>query len=237
LAGATVNVGGAYVATTNGNGGYTIPGIYVGTYTASASKLNYTAQAVNVSIAANTTTVANFTLETPPPGPVTDFTAAGGNTANTLTWTNPTSANFAGAVIRGKTSGSPAGPSDGVLVANRPAAPGTSDSFTHEGLMNGTTWYYAAFAYAGDAGRYYAAGATAAATPAGPGDLDRDGDVDQDDFGWLQRCLSGSYTAQPDPACRDARLDGDEDVDDADIRLFLLCVSRPNVPSDPECLP
>src|SRR5436853_5681 len=53
-----------------------------------------------------------------------------------------------------------------------------------------------------------------------PADVDRDGDVDQEDFGLLQRCYSGSGTAQTDPACLPAQLDGDSDVDAADLQLL-----------------
>lgn len=57
------------------------------------------------------------------------------------------------------------------------------------------------------------------------GDFDDDGDVDQDDFGHLQACLSGAGNAQQDAACQDARLDGDADVDAEDLSLFQGCMS------------
>lgn len=72
--------------------------------------------------------------------------------------------------------------------------------------------------------------------PPVPGDFDDDGDVDMDDFGHFQWCLSGSSVPQPDPACAGARLDGDSDVDEADLILFLECMSGANVPADPDCL-
>ena len=68
-----------------------------------------------------------------------------------------------------------------------------------------------------------------------PGDFDADRDVDQDDFGYLQGCLSGSTIPQVDPACQAARLDGDEDVDRDDVALFVDCWSGPRVPADPDC--
>lgn len=238
LAGATVSVGGAYQAVTASDGTYSIAGIYVGIYIASAAKAPYTTQTVTgIVVAADSVTTVDFTLSVPAPDPVNTFAAAGGNTANVLTWSNPAGNPFTGTLIRGSTEGYPAGPADGMLIADRPAAPGTDDGVTHAALINGTRWYYAAFAYAGSSGHAYAPGVHASATPAGPGDLDRDGDVDQDDFGMLQACLSGSFVPQTDPACRDARLDGDDDVDSADVQLFVGCVSGPNVPSDPDCLP
>jgi len=69
-----------------------------------------------------------------------------------------------------------------------------------------------------------------------PGDIDGDGDVDMDDFGVVQNCLTASTIPQEDPACQDARLDGDGDVDGADVDLFLGCLSGANVPSNPFCI-
>jgi hypothetical protein len=66
-------------------------------------------------------------------------------------------------------------------------------------------------------------------------DLDYDGDVDQDDFGRFQACLSGAGVIQTDPDCGSARLDGDEDVDGDDLVIFQRCMSGPNVPTDLEC--
>lgn len=66
-------------------------------------------------------------------------------------------------------------------------------------------------------------------------DYDRDGDVDQSDFGVFQACLSGVSVPQTDPACRDARLDGDSDVDPSDFFIFLNCMSGAGVPADPDC--
>ena len=66
-------------------------------------------------------------------------------------------------------------------------------------------------------------------------DFDLDGDVDQQDFGHLQACLSGPEVVQTDPACRDALLDEDEDVDQADFGVFQGCISGANVPPSPDC--
>ncbi len=74
-------------------------------------------------------------------------------------------------------------------------------------------------------------------TPIIPGDFDLDSDVDQEDFGHLQACLTGSGQPQMDPACLDARLDGDRDVDPNDWAIFEACISGPNVPADPGCAP
>jgi len=67
------------------------------------------------------------------------------------------------------------------------------------------------------------------------GDLDRDGDVDQIDFGLFQVCLNAGGIPVTNPACADARLDEDDDVDQGDLFAFLRCLSGANVPADPDC--
>jgi hypothetical protein len=68
-----------------------------------------------------------------------------------------------------------------------------------------------------------------------PGDFDGDYDVDQEDFGHLQACLSGAGIAQDDPVCQDARFDGDDDVDQTDLTVLLNCLSGPDMFGDPHC--
>jgi hypothetical protein len=68
-----------------------------------------------------------------------------------------------------------------------------------------------------------------------PGDFDSDGDVDQADFGVMQRCLSGDGHAQPAAECQLAKFSDDNDVDEADMGTFLQCVSGADVMADPEC--
>ena len=66
-------------------------------------------------------------------------------------------------------------------------------------------------------------------------DFDFDGDVDLEDFGQFQICLSGN-TPQNDPDCFKARLDdGDLDVDKGDLAIFLKCLSGANVLAEPTC--
>lgn len=60
------------------------------------------------------------------------------------------------------------------------------------------------------------------------GDFDGDGDVDMDDFGHFQACITGSSVPQLDLNCANTRLDGDSDVDDADLLLFRACFTGPN---------
>jgi predicted esterase len=59
-------------------------------------------------------------------------------------------------------------------------------------------------------------------------DFDKDGDVDQADFGYLQACLSG--IGEPNsPMCVAADLSGDGDVDQIDLALFQSCLGGPNI--------
>ncbi len=66
-------------------------------------------------------------------------------------------------------------------------------------------------------------------------DFDGDCDVDQEDFGHLQVCLSGPSIPQDDPECQDAKLDADNDVDRDDFVIFEGCLSGADVPADPAC--
>lgn len=68
-----------------------------------------------------------------------------------------------------------------------------------------------------------------------PGDFDHDGDVDQEDFGHFQACLTEANVAQNDPACLDARLDADEDVDQADYGVFQRCYTGAGVWANSDC--
>ena len=66
-------------------------------------------------------------------------------------------------------------------------------------------------------------------------DFDRDGDVDQEDFGHFQACLNRPGVAQDDPLCASARLDGDDDVDQDDFGIFQACMSGANQRVSWEC--
>ena len=68
-----------------------------------------------------------------------------------------------------------------------------------------------------------------------PGDMDRDGDVDMEDFGRFQACLSGLNVPQNDPNCVRAQLDSGSDVDRTDTILFINCLSGPHVPGATAC--
>jgi hypothetical protein len=80
-----------------------------------------------------------------------------------------------------------------------------------------------------------AVSASAALTLAAAGDFNVDGDVDLEDFGHLQECMSGSGKPQTDPHCRVADLDDDNDVDLHDFNILAACMSGNNLPADPAC--
>lgn len=66
-------------------------------------------------------------------------------------------------------------------------------------------------------------------------DLDSDNDVDMDDFGRLQRCMTGSAVPSTDPACGAALLDADADIDQDDLLVLVGCFSGADVPVDRDC--
>lgn len=68
----------------------------------------------------------------------------------------------------------------------------------------------------------------------GPGDLDRDGDVDEDDLGLFILCSSGPALPRTID-CERADFDADSDVDADDFAYFQRCLSGADVPSDVDC--
>ena len=82
-----------------------------------------------------------------PPGDVTGFTATAGDEQVSLSWTNPSNADFVGTKVIRKEGSYPVNVSDGAEVCNRPDSPGSTDSYTNTSLTNGITYYYTAFAY------------------------------------------------------------------------------------------
>jgi hypothetical protein len=89
--------------------------------------------------------------DTTPPASVSNFAAGEGSAEVDLSWDNPADADFVKTVVRYRTDGRyPTSPHDGSLAAERPAAPGSADGFTHGGLTNGTTYSYSAFAIDAD---------------------------------------------------------------------------------------
>lgn len=98
------------------------------------------------------------------PPDVTGFVATPGDGKVTLSWRNPTTTGFAGVRLL-KQAGMyayapnyPEGSTDGTLVCT-----GTMNSFSDEGLDNGTTYYYLVCTH--DADGHYSSGALAQARP------------------------------------------------------------------------
>lgn len=237
ISGAMVTVAVTYVAVSGAGGTYSVL-VPPGTHSGTASKQYYLPQtADSIVVVQDQTTVVDFTISGQPPAPVPLFAVTSGSQFNDLNWTNPAGGNFTATMIRFSTSDYPATPSDGTLLLDEAGSPGGTGSFRHSGLTNGTTYYYTAFSYYSDFGRYYASGTTVGGTPAGPADFDRDGDVDSSDFGFFQRCFSGDFVPQTDPACAGAKFDVDEDVDQQDFAAFMDCLQGPGVPADPNCAP
>lgn len=78
--------------------------------------------------------------------------------------------------------------------------------------------------------------ATLAMARFAPVDVNRDGDVDLDDFGVFQTCLSGPAVPHVEtPACDASDLDGDGDVDQADFGVFQRCYGGAGRPANPAC--
>jgi hypothetical protein len=67
------------------------------------------------------------------------------------------------------------------------------------------------------------------------GDADFDGDVDMEDFGLFQRCLTGPGPVALTAECACFDRTKDEDVDSDDFIFFDNCFSAPAVPADPNC--
>jgi hypothetical protein len=112
-------------------------------------------------------TLAVAAPDTEPPLSVVTFEAKALDEEVYLEWTNPSDDDLAGTVIRYSTvtfpvspdSGDPAWGSSGEF----PGMPDSSYTYSHFGLTNGTTYYYAAFAY--DLSRNYSAATSDSATP------------------------------------------------------------------------
>ncbi|HOB75539.1 MAG TPA: family 10 glycosylhydrolase [Phycisphaerae bacterium] len=70
--------------------------------------------------------------------------------------------------------------------------------------------------------------------PLVPGDFDRDGDVDADDFDLFQSCFAGPGVPV-ESSCETKKLDADDDIDQDDFGIFQRCLSGPNILGNPDC--
>lgn len=96
------------------------------------------------------------------PNDVAGLNAAAGNARITFNWTNPGDIDFSGIRIVWKTTGFPANCTDGAIMDL-----GAATSYRHNGLTNGTMYYYRICTR--DLVPNYSAGITTSATPAGAG--------------------------------------------------------------------
>ncbi|MDO8682109.1 MAG: DUF4038 domain-containing protein [Armatimonadota bacterium] len=92
------------------------------------------------------------------------FAAAAGDGRVCLSWTNPSDSDFTGTMIRYDTVGYPTDPADGFLLIDKANTPGSNDAYIHNGLTNGTRYYYSAFSHNG--APEYAGGVSASAMSA-----------------------------------------------------------------------
>lgn len=83
--------------------------------------------------------------------------------------------------------------------------------------------------------RWFRIGQIEPLVPSIPGDFDFDADVDQEDFGHFQACLTGPLVTPPLDGCDDADLTGNLRVDQDDFTLFERCVSGPGKQGTPDC--
>ena len=104
-----------------------------------------------------------------PPNDVANFTATSGDGQVTLSWTNPTDADFKGTMVRYSTGEEvyPTSHSVGTLVCDKQTPPGSSDGFTITGLENGIKYNFSAFTY--DETGNYSETAYVSATPIASG--------------------------------------------------------------------
>ncbi|MFQ5670482.1 MAG: Ig-like domain-containing protein [Acidobacteriota bacterium] len=85
--------------------------------------------------------------DTSSPAAATGFAASASSGMVALSWTNPWDPDLERVVIRYSTDGRfPVSPVDGLPLADGAAAPGDAGTFTHQGLLNGTTYSYSLFA-------------------------------------------------------------------------------------------
>ncbi len=82
-----------------------------------------------------------------PPARVTELTATPADDQVDLSWTNPNDVDYTTTIVRYRTDGQfPTSPVDGMSVTEQGGAPGSSDSFTHQGTSPGVVYHYSAFA-------------------------------------------------------------------------------------------
>lgn len=164
-------------------------------FTGLAASTSYVLQVDVTDASGNTTSqsVTATTLANTPPGNVTGLTAVPGDGSMLLSWSNPTDSDFANVIVVFSTVGYPTSPSEGIVLYT-----GADTTFLHEGLTDGTIYYYTVFAV--DTAGNLSSGSLASGSPLSPSpDPDDDGTDDPDE---------GTDTSDPDDAGTDTD-DGD----------------------------
>ncbi|MEI6511463.1 MAG: fibronectin type III domain-containing protein [Candidatus Uhrbacteria bacterium] len=103
------------------------------------------------------------TSSNPAPTNVSNLSVASGDGSLTISWTNPSDADFAGVRVLLCASGYPSGPDDSSCTV---VYTGIANSTTVTSLTNGTTYYVGVFAY--DTVGQFASGALGSGTPNAP---------------------------------------------------------------------
>lgn len=122
------------------------------------SSVTLKAVACHLNSANSPITNGAFTIDTVATAAASGFTAQPGDGEITLAWTNPADADFQRVRIIRKTGAAPGNSSDGVEIFN-----GNAISVSDTTLTNGTTYYYAIYAY--DLAGNESVSATSSATP------------------------------------------------------------------------
>ena len=95
------------------------------------------------------------------PANVSNLTVIAGDSQNQLAWDNPTDADLAGIYIVYRTDDYPTSPYDGTAISDD-----LIESLLHDGLVNGTSYYYGVFAY--DLAGQFSSGALGFGMPVAP---------------------------------------------------------------------
>ncbi|MBS0618131.1 MAG: chitobiase/beta-hexosaminidase C-terminal domain-containing protein, partial [Spirochaetes bacterium] len=145
--------------TCTGGGVCSVGQIYSGTIAVTNVAI-IRAVACKAGLAASPMVTLAYAIDGTAPGNASSFTAIPGDTQVSLSWVNPADADLAGIRIVRKIGSYPANTTDGTVIYTA-----TGTSFTDTSVVNGTQYYYKAFAY--DGVPNYASGVQATATPSG----------------------------------------------------------------------
>lgn len=107
-----------------------------------ASTATVRAVACKAGLMSSPTASGIFSIDLVPPTAVSSLSANPGDGTAMLSWLNPADADFSRVKVVRKTLTAPADSADG-----NPVYEGAGSSFSDSGLVNGTTYYYAVFAY------------------------------------------------------------------------------------------